>query len=151
LDRRPAQRDSFLTVTRVLASQRQAVAPDVLLTLVEAHRDSLAALYRNADSDPVRKDIGALLGETSIVASRLWSATGNRSMAIANCAYARQLADRLDDPVLGATARIFESNLHSEAATLIGTEGDIVLGLRMLDEAAAVGRALPPAARARIA
>jgi tetratricopeptide (TPR) repeat protein len=108
-------------------------------------------LFRKAASDPVRGDIGALLGETSIVASRLWSAVGNRSMAIANCAFARQLADKLDNPILGATARIFESNVHSEAATLIGAEGDILLGLRMLDEAAAVGRLLSPAARARIA
>jgi hypothetical protein len=72
-------------------------------------------------------------------------------MAIANCAFARQLADRLHNPALGATARIFESNLHSEAATLIGIEGDVLLGLRMLEEAAAFAGSLAPAARARIA
>jgi hypothetical protein len=144
-------RSSFVTVTQMLASQRQAVAPDALLSLVEAHRDSLAMLFRKAGSDPVRGDIGALLGETSIVASRLWSAMGNRSLAIANCAFARQLADKLENPILGATARIFESNLHSEAATLIGADGDILLGLRMLDEAATVDHLLSPAARARIA
>ena len=151
VDSRPAEQTSFVAVTRLLASQRQAIAPDALLSLVEAHRDSLAMLFRKAASDPVRGDIGALLGETSIVASRLWSAVGNRSLAIANCAFARQLADRLDNPILGATARIFESNLHSEAATLLGAEGDVLLGLRMLEEAAAVDRLLPPAARARIA
>jgi hypothetical protein len=151
LESRPAEPSSFATVTRLLASQRQAVAPDALLSLVEAHRDSLMMLFRKAGSDPVRGDIGALLGETSVVASRLWSAMGNRSLAIANCAFARQLADKLNNPVLGATARIFESNLHSEAATLIGTEGDILLGLRMLEEAATVDRLLSPAARARIA
>jgi transcriptional regulator with XRE-family HTH domain len=151
IDGRSAEPSSFATVTRLLASQRQAVAPEALLSLVEAHRDSLAMLFRKAGSDPVRGDIGALLGETSIVASRLWSAIGNRSLAIANCAFARQLADRLDNPVLGATARIFESNLHSEAATLIGNDGDVLLGLRMLEEAAAIGRRLSPAARARIA
>jgi len=151
VDSRPAEASSFVTVTRLLASQRQAVAPDALLSLVEAHRDSLVMLFRKAGSDPVRGDIGALLGETSIVASRLWSAMGNRSLAIANCAFARQLGDKLDNPVLGATARIFESNLHSEAATLIGAEGDVLLGLRLLEEAAAVDRLLSPAARARIA
>jgi hypothetical protein len=108
-------------------------------------------LLQKAGSDPVRGDIGAVLGETSIVASRLWSAMGNRCLAIANCGFARQLADKLDNPILGATARIFESNLRSEAATLIGAEGDVLLGLRMLEEAAAVGRLLSPAARARIA
>jgi tetratricopeptide (TPR) repeat protein len=148
---RSVERGSFLTVTRLLASQRQAVAPDALLSLVEAHRDSLAMLFRRAATDPVRADIGALLGETSIVASRLWSAMGNRSLAIANCAFARQLADKLDNPVLGATARIFESNLQSEVATLIGSEGDVALGLRMLTEAASVDHLLSPAARARIA
>jgi tetratricopeptide (TPR) repeat protein len=122
-----------------------------LLSLVEAHRDCLATLFRKAASDPVRSDIGALLGETSIVASRLWSAKGNRSLAVAHCAYARQLADSLNDQVLGAIARIFESNLHSEAATLIGADGDVVLGLRILEEAAAVSHVLTPAARARIA
>lgn len=146
-----AEQSSFATVTRLLASQRQAVAPEALLSLVEAHRDSLAMLFRKAASDPVRGDIGALLGETSIVASRLWSAMGNRPLAIANCAFARQLADNLDNPVLGATARIFESNLHSDAATLISADGDVLLGLRMLEEAAAVGGLLTPAARARIA
>ncbi len=151
VDSRPAEQSSFATVTRLLASQRQAVAPGVLLSLVEAHRDSLAMLFRKAGSDPARCDIGALLGETSIVASRLWSAVGNRSLAIAHCAFARQLADRLENPMLGATARIFESNLHSDAATLIGAEGDVMLGLRMLEEAAAVDRILSPAARARIA
>ena len=144
-------RSSFVTVTQLLASQRQAVAPDALLSLVEAHRDSLAMLFQKAGSDPVRGDIGALLGEASIVASRLWSAKGNRSLAVAHCAFARQLADNLSNPILGAIARIFESNLRSAAATLIGAEGDVLLGLRMLEEAAAVERHLSPAARARIA
>ncbi len=151
VDSRSTEQSSFATVTRLLASQRQAVAPDALLSLVEAHRDSMVMLFRKAASGPVRGDIGAILGETSIVASRLWSAMGNRSMALANCAFARQLADKLNNPILGATARIFESNLHSEAATLIGAEGDVLLGLRMLEEAAAVDRFLSPAARARIA
>jgi hypothetical protein len=143
--------DSFLTVTRLLASQRQSVAPDVLLSLVEAHRDCLSALFRKAGSDPLRTEIGALLGEASIVASRLWSAQGNRSMALAHCANARRLADNIGNRTLAATARIFESNLHSEAATLIGAGGDVMLGLRMLEEAAAFAHHLNPAARARIA
>ncbi|GAA1025781.1 hypothetical protein GCM10009557_01050 [Virgisporangium ochraceum] len=151
LDGRHVEWSSFLTVTQLLASQRQAIAPEALLSLVEAHRDCLARLLRSAASDPVRYEIALLLGETSIVASRLWSAKGRREMAIASCAYARQLADRIDAPGLGATARIFESNLHSEAATLIGADGDILLGLRMLDEAASMERHITPAARARIA
>lgn len=142
---------TFLAVTRLLASQRQSVAPAALLSLVEAHRDSLAVLFERAGSSPVRMDIGLMLGETSIVASRLWSAVGKRGLAIAHCAYARQLAEQLVDPVLGATARIFESNLRSEAATLIGSDGDLAVGLRLLDEAAAIDRGLPPSARARIA
>ncbi|MFJ9369841.1 hypothetical protein ACIRRA_36250 [Nocardia sp. NPDC101769] len=51
---------------------------------------------------------------------------------------------------MGGIARIFESNLRSDAATLLGPDGDIVIGLRMLREAAAFGNILPPAARARI-
>jgi len=39
--------DSFLAVTRLLARQRQAVAPAALLSLVEAHRDCLAGLFRD--------------------------------------------------------------------------------------------------------
>lgn len=152
LDRHPAESSNgFLQVTRLLASQRQAIAPDALLSLVNAHRDCLVDLFRKAATDPVRMDIGALLGETSIVASRLWSAKGNRALALASCAYARQLADKLNNPLLGATARIFESNLHSEAATLIGADGDLVLGLQMLEEASTVGHSLGPAARARVA
>ncbi|GAA0937854.1 helix-turn-helix domain-containing protein [Virgisporangium aurantiacum] len=151
LNERPVEWSSFLTVTRLLASQRQAIAPEVLLSLVEAHRACLARLLSKANSDPLRFEIALLLGETSIVASRLWSAKGNRSMAVASCAYARQLADRMNAPMLGATARIFESNLHSEAATLIGTDGNVLLGLRMLDEAACMEQHLTPAARARIA
>ena len=142
---------SFTMVTRLLASQRQGVAPDALLSLVAAHRDSVAALFRKAASEQIRRGLGALLGETSIVASRLWSAMGDRSMALANCAFARRLADELDDPALGAMARLFESNLHSDAATLIGSDGDIVFGLRMLSEAAAAAHLLPATARARIA
>ncbi len=141
----------FTTVTRLLASQRQGVAPDALLSLIAAHRDSVATLFRKATSLQVRHELGGLLGETSIVASRLWSAMGDRSMALANCALARRLADDLNDLALGAMARLFESNLRSDAATLIGAEGDIVLGLRMLSEAAAVDHLLPPAAVARIA
>lgn len=148
---RPVEWSSFLTVTQLLASQRQSISPEVLLSLVEAHRDCLDRLFRKANSDPLRSEIARLLGETSIVASRLWSAKGNRAMAIANCSYARQLADSIDAPDLGATARIFESNLHSEAANLIGADGNILLGLRMLDEAACMERHLPAAARARIA
>ncbi|MCA2214146.1 hypothetical protein [Jidongwangia harbinensis] len=71
-------------------------------------------------------------------------------MALAHCANARSLAEELGIPALGATARIFESNLHSEAATLIGRDGDVMLGLRMLEEASTLAGSLGPAARARI-
>lgn len=142
---------SFSQVTAMLAQQRQAVAPGALLSLVEAHRDCLSTLYRKAKRDPLRSDIGAMLGEASIVASRLWSAQGNRSMALAHCAYARELADRIGSVQVGATARIFESNLHSEASTLIESDGDIMIGLRLLEEAATAADYLTPAARARIA
>ena len=143
--------NSFVTVTRLLAGQRQAVAPAALLRLVEAHRDCLASLFRKAESDPVRTHIGALLAEASIVASRLWSAQGNRPMALAHCAHARKLGDDLQDLALTATAQIFESNLRSEAASLIGNAGDLVQGLRMLQQAQARSAALGPAARARLA
>jgi len=159
-DQRPGE-DSFLTVTRILATQRQAVSPAALLTMIEAHRDTLTTLYTRAGNAPVATDIGLMIGETSIVASRLWSAVGNRALAIAHCAYARQIGDRLSHAsvrsdrdaarVLSATARIFESNLRSDAGSLIGPGGDIALGLRMLDEAAAAAHLLPPSARARIA
>lgn len=147
----PAEWSSYAAMTRLLASQRQIIAPEVLLDLVETHRDSLIALFKGTPAEQARLDIGNLIGETSVVASRLWSAKGNRALAIANCAFTRQLADKLKNPVLGATARIFESNLHSEAATLIGDEGDVLRGLRLLDEAASVEPLLSPAARARIA
>ncbi|BCY11065.1 helix-turn-helix transcriptional regulator [Actinoplanes sp. L3-i22] len=142
---------SFSQVTAMLAQQRQAVPPGALLSLVEAHRDCLSTLYRKAKRDPLRADIGIMLGEASIVASRLWSAQGNRAMALAHCVYARQLADRFGSARVGATARIFESNLHSEAATLIEEDGDIMIGLRLLEEAEAAVDYLTPAARARIA
>jgi transcriptional regulator with XRE-family HTH domain len=151
LDHRSSDR-SFLTVTQLLASQRQAVAPQALIALVDAHRATLTMIFdKTGKNDPVRADVGALIGETSIVASRLYSAIGRRAQAIAYCVHARHLADDLHNPVLGATARIFESNLRSEAATLIGAGGDMAVGLRMLDEAADVGHLLGPAARARIA
>jgi tetratricopeptide (TPR) repeat protein len=54
-------------------------------------------------------------------------------------------------PSLQWSRTLFESNLHSDAATLIGSDGDVVLGLRLLDEAAAAGKLLSPAAHARIA
>ena len=142
---------SFSRVTTMLAQQRQAVQPGALLSLVEAHRDSLSLLYRKSKRDPLRADIGAMLAEASIVASRLWSAQGNRTLALAHCAYARQLADRVGNVRVGATARIFESNLYSEAATLIEEDGDIMIGLRFLEEAATAADYLTPAARARIA
>ncbi len=143
--------NSFLTVTRLLASQRQAVAPAALLSLVEAHRDCLAMLFRQAEYDPLRSHIGAMVAEASIVASRLWSAQGNRPMALAHCARARQLGDDLGNHALAATARIFESNLRSDAATLIGRSGDIADGLRLLQEAQALSADLGPTAQARLA
>ncbi|WP_436531235.1 helix-turn-helix domain-containing protein [Actinoplanes sp. HUAS TT8] len=152
IDARPGgDWNSFSRVTRMLAGQRQAVAPAALLSLVEAHRECLSTLFRSAGSDPLREKIGVMLGEASIVASRLWSAQGNRANALAHCAYARTLADDLKNPGLGATARIFESNLHSEASALIGAGGDMIVGLRLLDEAAQASEHLSPAARARIA
>ncbi|WP_412743628.1 XRE family transcriptional regulator [Krasilnikovia sp. MM14-A1004] len=144
--------NSFSLVTSMLAQQRQAVAPEALLKLIEAHRDCLSTLFqRAARSDPLRAEIGAMLGEASVVASRLWSALGNRDMALAHCAYARSLGDRLENRRLGATARIFESNLYSEAATLIEADGEIMIGLRLLDVAAGAGISLSAPARARIA
>lgn len=143
--------NNFAAVTQLLASQRQSAGPDALLSPLEAHRDQVATLFQRATSSSVQRALGVLLGETSIVASRLWSAVGNRSIALANCADARRLADNLNEPALGATARLFEGNLHSDASTLIGADGDILLGLRMLTEAAALGHHLSPAARARIA
>lgn len=143
--------NSFSTLTSMLAQQRQAISPMALLGLIEAHRDCLSTLYRKAGRAPIRTEIGAMLAEASIVASRLWSAQGNRSLALAHCAYARQLGDRLSNHRISATARIFESNLHSEAATLIDADGDIMIGLRLLDEATHASIDLNPAARARIA
>ncbi|MEV4706764.1 XRE family transcriptional regulator [Actinoplanes sp. NPDC049316] len=143
--------NSFAVVTSMLAQQRQAVAPAALLSLVEAHRDCLLTLFRKAEGDQVGADIGAMLGEASIVASRLWSAQGNRSMALAHCAFARNLAERLGNIRLGATARIFESNLHSGASTLIHADGDILTGLRLLAEAASAADHLSWPAQARIA
>ncbi|WP_169811028.1 helix-turn-helix domain-containing protein [Nocardia amamiensis] len=142
---------SFTAVTRLLASQRQSIAPDALINLIAAHRESVAALFRATQNDRTRNQLGLLLGETSIAASRLWSAIGDRTMALATCAFARRLAADIENPALGGIARIFESNLRSDAATLIGADGDIVDGLRMLGEAAAVADLLPPAAQARIA
>src|SRR5262249_1570846 len=136
---------------RLLASQRQAIEPDALLNLVSAHRDAVASLFRRATSNGLRDRLGWLLGETSVVASRVWGAIGNRSMALANCAFVRKLGDELDNPTLGAVARMFESNLRSDAATLIGCDGDIVEGLRLLVEASAVEHLLSPAARALLA
>ncbi|WP_433616950.1 helix-turn-helix domain-containing protein [Dactylosporangium sp. CA-139114] len=143
--------NSFSVITSMLAQQRQAVAPAALLSLVEAHRDCLLTLFRKAEGDPAAAAIGAMVGEASIVASRLWSAQGNRSTALARCAYARTLAERLGNIRLGATARIFESNLHSGASTLIHADGNIMTGLRLLDEAAAAAEHLSCAAQARIA
>lgn len=143
--------NSFSTLTSMLAQQRQAVSPSALLGLIEAHRDCLSTLYRKAGRAPIRADIGAMLAEASIVASRLWSAQGKRALALAHCTYARHLGDRLGNRRISATARIFESNLHSEAATLIEADGDIMIGLRLLDEAARASADLNPAARARIA
>jgi hypothetical protein len=152
LDMSSGDWNSFSIVTRMLAQQRQTVAPEALLRLVEAHRDCLSALFRKArPSDAVHADLGAMLGEASIVASRLWSAQGNRVLALAHCASARELADRLGDPRVGAIARIFESNLHSEAAMLIEANGDVMIGLRLLEEATAASSYLSPAARARVA
>lgn len=142
---------SFTAATRLLAGQRQSIAPDALLTLVSAHRNSVATLFRGVSDEHVKSRIGFLLGETSIVESRLWSAIGDRSMALASCAFAKRLADDIKDPALGGIARIFESNLRSDAATLIGSDGDIVDGLKLLRDAAAVADALPSSAQARIA
>ncbi|MGW4368117.1 hypothetical protein ACWEKT_20985 [Nocardia takedensis] len=142
--------DSFAAMTNLLAGQRQSVAPDALIGPIEAHRDAVAALFRCASDERAKQRAGALLGETSIVASRVWSAIGDRSMALTHCAFARQLADQLHNRTMGALARIFESNLRSDAATLIGSDGDVVIGLRILKQAATVSDLLPPAARARI-
>lgn len=71
---------SFAVVTSMLAEQRQAVPPAALLSLVEAHRECLLTLYRKAAEDRIGADIGAMLGEASIVASRLWSAQGNHTL-----------------------------------------------------------------------
>ncbi|MEV0542808.1 helix-turn-helix transcriptional regulator [Nocardia salmonicida] len=141
---------SFAAVTDLLAGQRQSIAPDALIGPIEAHRDAVAALFRAATDDRSKQRAGALLGETSVVASRVWSAIGDRSMALTHCAFARKLADQLQDKTMGGIARIFESNLRSDAATLISSDGDVVIGLRILKEAANVSDFLPPAARARI-
>ncbi|MFC8044524.1 hypothetical protein, partial [Nocardia sp. NPDC057353] len=142
--------DSFAAITDLLAGQRQSIAPHALIGPIEAHRDAVSALFRAATDERTKRHAGALLGETSIVASRVWSAIGDRSMALTHCAFARKLSDRLQDRTMGAVARIFESNLRSDAATLIGSDGDVVIGLRLLKEAATVSDFLPPAARARI-
>ncbi|WP_157225145.1 XRE family transcriptional regulator [Nocardia thailandica] len=146
----PGSLRSFATVTDLLAGQRQSLAPDALIGPIEAHRDAIASLFRAASDDVIKRRAGALLGETSVVASRVWSAIGDRSMALTHAAFARKLADQLQDKTLGGIARIFESNLRSDAATLISSDGDVVIGLRVLNEADSLSASLPPAARARI-
>ncbi|WP_328439683.1 hypothetical protein [Nocardia puris] len=146
----PGSLGSFAAMTDLLAGQRQSLAPDALIGPVEAHRDAVASLFRAATDGVIKRRAGALLGETSVVASRVWSAIGDRSMALTHAAFARKLADQLQDKTLGGIARIFESNLRSDAATLISSDGDVVIGLRVLNEAAGLAAFLPPAARARI-
>ncbi|MFF0532637.1 MULTISPECIES: hypothetical protein [Nocardia] len=146
----PSSLRSFAAVTDLLAGQRQSLAPDALIGPIEAHRDAVASLFRAATDDVIKRRAGALLGETSVVASRVWSAIGDRSMALTHAAFARKLADQLQDKTMGGIARIFESNLRSDAATLISSDGDVVIGLRVLNEAAGLSAFLPPAARARI-
>ncbi|MGY1982918.1 hypothetical protein [Nocardia gipuzkoensis] len=146
----PSSLSSFTTVTDLLAGQRQSLAPDALIGPIEAHRDAVASLFRVATDDVIKRRAGALLGETSVVASRVWSAIGDRSMALTHAAFARKLADQLQDKTLGGIARIFESNLRSDAATLMSSDGDVVIGLRVLNEAAGLAAFLPSAARARI-
>lgn len=141
---------SYAAVTDLLAGQRQSIAPDALIGPIEAHRDAIASLFRSATNDRIKKRAGALLCETSVVASRVWSAIGDRPMALTHCAFARKLADELQDKTMGGIARIFESNLRSDAATLISSDGDVVIGLRILNEAAGLSAFLSPAARARI-
>jgi transcriptional regulator with XRE-family HTH domain len=141
---------SLTEVTRLLAGQRQNMAPGALLGPIEVHRDTVSALFRNTTDCRMKEQLGSLLGETSIVASRIWSAVGDRAMALSHCAFARKLADDLRDPIIGGVARIFESNLRSDAATLIGSDGDVIIGLRILRDAAAMADRLPPVARARI-
>lgn len=146
----PSSLSSFAAVTDLLAGQRQSLAPDALIGPIEAHRDAVASLFRAVSDDAIKRRAGALLGEASVVASRVWSAIGDRSMALTHAAFARKLADQLQDKTLGGIARIFESNLRSDAATLISSDGDVVIGLRVLNEAANLSDFLPPAARARI-
>ncbi|WP_218027380.1 hypothetical protein, partial [Nocardia vaccinii] len=49
---------SFTAVTRLLAGQRKSIAPDVLLTLVSAHRSSVATLFRNVADEHFKSRVG---------------------------------------------------------------------------------------------
>lgn len=143
--------DSYAAVTRLLASQRQTIEPGTLMNLVTAQRQAIAGLFERATSDSQKNQYGCLLGEISLVASRVFSALGDRAMALTHSAFARKLGDDSENPELGAVARIFESNLKSDAAGLIGNGGGIVEGLELLSEASAFERTLRPPARARLA
>lgn len=146
-----ARWSGFAAVTDLLAVQRLSVPPAVLLGVVEAHRDSLAALHLTVAGSSDGAVVGAMVGEASVVAACLRGARGDHALALAHCAHARGLAERLGDVRLGALARIFESTLRSGASTVVDAGGDVVAGLRLLDEAEAAGHRLAAPARARIA
>jgi len=85
--------DSFAAMTDQLAGQRQSLSPHALIGPIEAHRDAASALFRAATDERAKHRAGALLAETSIVASRVWSAIGDRPMALTHSAFARKLAE----------------------------------------------------------
>lgn len=141
--------EGLRAVVTELADLPQSAAPGPVLAPAMAFLGHVERLLGEAAPEEVRRELAYVAGEAAIVVGRLHRNLGNVDLARPRYVYAKQLADELGIPLLGAYARLVESELHSQLA-IAASPKDTEVALRLIGEALAQP-SLPAPMRTKLA
>jgi hypothetical protein len=138
--------DGLESLTDFFARQSRTTAPRSLLPAIHSHLATLKALLRDSQPEGLDRRLNVLLGQTAVIAGRLWYAIGNMGEAQSWFSIGKAAARESGDGPLQAFELVARSSLCSRVKPGgLDAAGSSRLVLELLNEAEAALGANPPA------
>jgi hypothetical protein len=137
--------DGLESLTDFFARQSRTTAPRSLLPAIHSHLATLKALLRDSQPEGLDRRLNVLLGQTAVIAGRLWYAIGNMGEAQTWFSIGKAAARESGDGPLRAFELVARSSLCSrlKPGGLDGSESNRLV-LELLNEAEAALAPDPP-------
>jgi hypothetical protein len=138
--------DGLESLTDFFARQSRTTAPRSLLPAIHSHLATLKALLRDSQPEGLDRRLSVLLGQTAVIAGRLWYAIGNMGEAQTWFSIGKAAARESGDGQLQAFELVARSSLCSRVKPGgLDSSGSNRLVLELLNQAeAALGPHPPP-------